>query len=454
MYFRPATVRLESLHTTDNDVVQIAGGWGDCDDPESVERMLSATPRPSAQVITGRLPVLRSQFYLKLSGEPILVGEWSRQLNRQVHALSGGDGAVVNPSTLMRLPGSIAWPWKSGREPELTEWVTPDGGGDTFTLAALRAALPPVESEATPVGRMNGTDTAELLNPIQTLIDQARAGPLWHNPVLQLVAKLLSRGTPAAAVLAMAEHITRVGYSVQQTRDELVTMIEGARRKGFDQSDVDDVMDVPPKAAATFPILTMDQLAALPDPEWLIADLVVTDSLCTLYGPFRSYKSFVALDWALCLATGTDWCGRKAKRSDVLYIAGEGVGGLKLRVAALAATPRYCRSGPGVSDNPPRRQPDGHGRSRAPDPHRDRGTESRRVQSQVDHRRYPSPEYAGRGREQRQGHGYRRRQCRAHPTTRRLRPAPHTSRRQGRYSRSTRFLRTARSRRHHRPNNP
>jgi hypothetical protein len=93
-----------------------------------------AHPVPSAQVVTGRLPVLRSQFYLKLSGDPILIGEWSRQINRQVHALSGGDGAVVNPSTLMRLPGSIAWPWKAGREPELTEWVTPEGGGHTFTL--------------------------------------------------------------------------------------------------------------------------------------------------------------------------------------------------------------------------------------------------------------------------------------------------------------------------------
>ena len=87
------------------------------------------------------------------------------------------------------------------------------------------------------------------------------------------------------------------------------------------------------KGAALFPILTVTQLADLPDPEWLIDDLMVASSLCTLYGLFRSYKSFIALDWGLCLATGTDWCDRTVKQCDVLYIAGEGVGGLKLRVA-------------------------------------------------------------------------------------------------------------------------
>jgi AAA domain len=87
------------------------------------------------------------------------------------------------------------------------------------------------------------------------------------------------------------------------------------------------------QGAALFPILTVTQLADLPDPEWLIDDLMVASSLCTLYGLFRSYKSFIALDWGLRLATGTDWCDRTVKQCDVLYIAGEGVGGLKLRVA-------------------------------------------------------------------------------------------------------------------------
>jgi hypothetical protein len=54
------------------------------------------------------------------SNDVVLVPGWSREINCRIHALAGGDPAVVNPSTLLRLPGSIAWPWKAGRKPELT----------------------------------------------------------------------------------------------------------------------------------------------------------------------------------------------------------------------------------------------------------------------------------------------------------------------------------------------
>src|SRR6202035_3344794 len=105
-------------------------------------------------------------------------------------------GAVINPSTLLRLPGSIAWPWKPGREPELTEWVTPDGGGGTYTLDALKAALPPIEAEPVPNGHaVAGVSTSELLNPVRALIEQVKAGPVWHDPALRLVATLVARGT-------------------------------------------------------------------------------------------------------------------------------------------------------------------------------------------------------------------------------------------------------------------
>lgn len=149
IYFRPATVMPNTVNTKDDDVVEVPGPWTDCDRPHSVARMLVATPAPSCQVITGRLPEMRSQYLYRLAS-PILAWE-SRELNRQVLALSGGDPAVTNPSTLMRLPGSIAWPWKAGRQVELTEW---SGAGETYAYSSLRAALPPAEAQAQPNGSM------------------------------------------------------------------------------------------------------------------------------------------------------------------------------------------------------------------------------------------------------------------------------------------------------------
>ena len=91
-----------------------------------------------------------------------------------------------------------------------------------------------------------------------------------------------------------------------------------------------------PEAAdpTNFPLLTIADLEAMPDPVWLVDDLLVANSLCVLYGPWGSFKSFIALHLALCIATGMAFFGRAVVQSNVVYIAGEGAGGIKKRVAA------------------------------------------------------------------------------------------------------------------------
>ncbi len=53
-----------------------------------------------------------------------------------------------------------------------------------------------------------------------------------------------------------------------------------------------------------------------------------------LYGDPSCGKTFVALSMALSVACGGDWLGRSAKPVKVLYIAAEGVLGLKNRIRA------------------------------------------------------------------------------------------------------------------------
>lgn len=61
------------------------------------------------------------------------------------------------------------------------------------------------------------------------------------------------------------------------------------------------------------------------DPEWLLPGYVPAHGIGMLYGASGSYKSFVALDWALCLANGIagQW-GAPPVKNDVLFLAGEG----------------------------------------------------------------------------------------------------------------------------------
>jgi hypothetical protein len=70
--------------------------------------------------------------------------------------------------------------------------------------------------------------------------------------------------------------------------------------------------------------------------EWLIEGVLPAGGFSALYGPPGSFKSFHALHIAHCIATGTPWMGRQVVQPGaVLYIAGEGFGGIGARIKAL-----------------------------------------------------------------------------------------------------------------------
>lgn len=82
------------------------------------------------------------------------------------------------------------------------------------------------------------------------------------------------------------------------------------------------------------PYLTRDQLDDLPRPDPLIQDTLMRHSYALLVGRDSTFKTFVALDWALCCATGKPWQGRATVKVPVLFVAGEGAYGLAQRVDA------------------------------------------------------------------------------------------------------------------------
>ena len=85
-------------------------------------------------------------------------------------------------------------------------------------------------------------------------------------------------------------------------------------------------------------LVTSAGLDEIPDPVPLIDGVLYLDSLAWLYGKPGSGKSFVALDWAGCVANGLPWQYREVTRGRVLYLVAEGVSGIKRRVRAWEAT--------------------------------------------------------------------------------------------------------------------
>lgn len=92
------------------------------------------------------------------------------------------------------------------------------------------------------------------------------------------------------------------------------------------------------RARRSLRVLTVPELDALPQPEWQVEGLVPEGSLVVLYGPPSSGKTFLALDLALHVATGRDWLGHEVRGGGVLYVAAEGVAGMRARVGAWRET--------------------------------------------------------------------------------------------------------------------
>lgn len=108
---------------------------------------------------------------------------------------------------------------------------------------------------------------------------------------------------------------------------------EEARQAFLDQV----VHDEPPANRITGRLLSIAELRNLPTPEPLISGILDLDTISILYGRRGSMKSFLALDLAMCVATGTRWHTRPVTRSPVIVVAAEGTAFMAARIDAWLA---------------------------------------------------------------------------------------------------------------------
>ena len=86
--------------------------------------------------------------------------------------------------------------------------------------------------------------------------------------------------------------------------------------------------------AKRFDLIPFSAISFSDGPRWLVRGLMAAQGLVTIFGPPKQYKSFIAADLGLHIASGRAWAGRKVRQGTVVYIVGEGQTGFSDRIAA------------------------------------------------------------------------------------------------------------------------
>jgi len=69
-------------------------------------------------------------------------------------------------------------------------------------------------------------------------------------------------------------------------------------------------------------------------PDWLLRGMLERDTFALVFGDPGCGKSFLAIDWACRIATGTPWRDHAVQAGPVVYVAGEGQQGFGRRIRA------------------------------------------------------------------------------------------------------------------------
>jgi hypothetical protein len=132
------------------------------------------------------------------------------------------------------------------------------------------------------------------------------------------------------------EIFERLGIRAEVRKSEATNINDGGTQSvgGRDDRETEgQTTDSEPPVFAD-KLLTRSDLRNLPPPEPLIDNVLDQGTIALLYGKWSTGKTFIALDWAACVATGKAWQNRKTEQRKVLYVVGEGASGLNQRADA------------------------------------------------------------------------------------------------------------------------
>jgi len=134
--------------------------------------------------------------------------------------------------------------------------------------------------------------------------------------------------------LTMPERLNPITKSCTQNEEMSTDQLDHVQKTAEIEHEFAAEPAAPPKPAKHIAIEHWDSIQDEPV-KWLIHSVIPVGAFTALYGPPGSFKSFIALDIAESIATGRTWMGNEViEQGAVLYICGEGFGGVGARIKA------------------------------------------------------------------------------------------------------------------------
>lgn len=315
---------------SDPDIVAAFFLWADCDDPAAAGNVYRFDgPKWSAAVTTGRTPSVRVHTYWELKEPCFDLAAWeAMQVTICQHFAS--DSTVINPSRIMRVGGTVSYPFKRKRDRgyvnELTTLRTEyDDAREPVTLeqmarvfgerAPARQSLSQAATAKAPraavsyTGNVSGNGLSIDTGPrggksseeYADILRRARTDGEKHGGVRDLSAHLAGSGVSRT----MAEAIIRDACPVWDEGVE--KLIDSAYAKfspqatQFRELTPAEVEAIP---AALFKPWVAKDLTAIPYPQFVYSDFYAKGYTSVTLAPPKVGKSMLGLAEAIDIATG------------------------------------------------------------------------------------------------------------------------------------------------------
>lgn len=363
--------------------------WADLDDADAARTAKDKYKDlpPSFVVVTGRHPDLRAQVWWKLE-TPENIPTTLKTCLSNICANLNGDKAVVDHIRVMRVAGSVAWPKKDGRKPELTEFIIPQSNTKSASIADLTSHFPPVvpvdmSASGGAVGLFSPPKSKlfhdnkewtvediegllEYIHPDNEYLGWLKTGMAlkdygvsfdvwdkWSQIGAKYNAKEMRKkwdgfkgsGTTIGTIVYHAKQggwtpKTYTDFNIKPimqptTEENSVVEVINQETGEVTYKNPETGIPVTEPTGRVLPLIYADEVQPVTACTDFVEDLLRDNEFSVIYGASNCGKTFFMLDLAMHVALGKEWRGKEVEQGGVIYAALEGGHGTKNRIVAF-----------------------------------------------------------------------------------------------------------------------